>query len=108
MGLATVQSWNSTDERETARSGPIACPREGRGGKTDAGPVEDLPHAGLRSGVGLGLSICRGIEELHGGRIWAENRDGGAVFRFTLPLERRAPVVRIDERPPAESAPSIS
>lgn len=39
------------------------------------------------SGAGLGLPICRGIIELHGGRIWAENRpDGGAVFRFTLPI----------------------
>jgi two-component system, OmpR family, sensor histidine kinase KdpD len=38
-------------------------------------------------GVGLGLTICRGIIEAHGGRIWAENRpNGGSVFRFTLPL----------------------
>jgi two-component system sensor histidine kinase KdpD len=38
-------------------------------------------------GVGLGLTICRGIVTAHGGRIWAENRvGGGAVFRFTLPL----------------------
>jgi two-component system sensor histidine kinase KdpD len=36
----------------------------------------------------LGLTICRGIVEAHGGRIWAENRSGGgAVFRFTLPIE---------------------
>ena len=38
-------------------------------------------------GVGLGLTICRGIVEAHGGRIWAENRTGGgAVFRFAIPL----------------------
>jgi len=38
-------------------------------------------------GVGLGLTICRGIVTAHGGRIQAERRaGGGAVFRFTLPL----------------------
>ncbi len=39
-------------------------------------------------GTGLGLSICRGIIEVHGGRIWAENRSGGgANVSFTLPLQ---------------------
>ena len=38
-------------------------------------------------GLGMGLAICRRIVESSGGRIWAENRDGGgAVVRFTLPL----------------------
>src|SRR5580658_2031756 len=37
-------------------------------------------------GVGLGLTICRGIVAAHGGRIWVEQREGGgAAFRFTLP-----------------------
>lgn len=41
------------------------------------------------SGLGMGLSICRTIIEAHGGRIWAStNEPRGAVFHFTLPLER--------------------
>lgn len=47
-------------------------------------------------GVGLGLTICRGIVEAHGGRIWAENRSGGgALFRFAIPLP--------DQQPPMET-----
>jgi two-component system sensor histidine kinase KdpD len=43
-------------------------------------------------GIGLGLTICRGIVTAHGGRIWAENRSGGgAVFHFTLPLAGAPP-----------------
>jgi two-component system CheB/CheR fusion protein len=42
-------------------------------------------------GVGLGLSIVKGIVEAHGGRIWVDDPapGEGATFRFTLP---RAPV----------------
>jgi len=45
-------------------------------------------------GVGLGLTICRGIIEAHGGRIWAENRTGGgAVFRFAISLSEEQPPI---------------
>ncbi len=38
-------------------------------------------------GSGLGLAVCKGFIEAHGGRIWAENQDGGgASLQFTLPL----------------------
>lgn len=39
-------------------------------------------------GMGIGLSICKTIIKAHKGELEAENRkDGGAVFRFTLPLK---------------------
>lgn len=38
------------------------------------------------NGTGLGLAICKGIIETIGGRIWAENREGGGtVIKITLP-----------------------
>ena len=44
-------------------------------------------------GMGMGLSICRSIIEVHGGRIWAEpNVPYGAILRFTLPLAQEADV----------------
>ena len=62
----------------------------------------DLPHifkmfytsqhnrADAKRGIGLGLAICDAIVGAHGGTIQAENRaGGGAVFRFTLPMEAR-------------------
>ena len=39
-------------------------------------------------GMGIGLAICRSIIEFHQGRLWVEaRREGGTVFRFTVPIE---------------------
>jgi two-component system sensor histidine kinase KdpD len=45
--------------------------------------------------VGLGLFIVRSLTQGHGGRVWAENREGGgARITFTLPLRRVGDRVR--------------
>ena len=47
---------------------------------------------GTRRGIGLGLAICRGIVEAHGGTVAASNRpDGGAVIEFAIPREGNPP-----------------
>jgi two-component system sensor histidine kinase KdpD len=44
-------------------------------------------HARQTKGAGLGLAICKGIVEAHGGRIWIEDREGpGTTISFTLPV----------------------
>ena len=49
-------------------------------------------------GAGLGLAICRGFVEAHGGKIWVEDREGGGSrFRFTLPIEGTPPKVLASE-----------
>jgi DNA-binding response OmpR family regulator len=78
----------------------ISVSDEGRGV-----PPEQLPHlfrkhygvaAGDRQerdrGIGLGLSIAKGLVEAHGGRIWAESggEGRGTQFSFTIPVAEEA------------------
>ena len=72
---------------------------------TDRGigiPAGDLPQIFERfhraanvddrrfAGMGLGLFICKGIVEQHGGRVSVESREGaGSTFKVVLPMETR-------------------
>lgn len=64
---------------------------------TDQGPgippqdlerVFDAFYTTKAQGLGVGLSVCRGIIAAHGGRLWAANNQGsGARFCFSLPAQ---------------------
>jgi two-component system sensor kinase FixL len=91
-----VEAMQSSPRRELTITTTASVDRMVEVSVTDSGP--GVP-ADIRAklfqpfvtskpaGMGVGLSICRGIVEAQGGRMWlAENPSGGAAFHFTLPV----------------------
>ena len=101
LSNAAKHSKESTDIRVAVSREDIyvafSVADEGRGI-----PTERLPHLFRKflriepedqgGDTGLGLAICKGIVEAHGGRIWAESEGPGlgARFNFTLPTAGEA------------------
>jgi PAS domain S-box-containing protein len=79
-----------TTERE-ADGGVLVTVRDSGPGlnQADVERVFTAFYTTKPKGMGMGLAICRSMVEAHGGRMWASaNEPRGAVFQFTLPLER--------------------
>lgn len=73
----------------------IAVKDEGQGIPEDELPTvferfKQLKSGGAKNkgGSGLGLTICKAIVEMHGGKIWAESAGQGSTFLFTIPLSK--------------------
>jgi two-component system sensor histidine kinase KdpD len=98
---------SAIDIRTTREDGGLAVEVADRGPGVPPGQEERIfekfnrAAAPTTGGMGLGLTICRGILAAHGGMIWCENRPGGgAAFRFLLPHET--------EPPPMDRLPEVA
>ena len=104
LSNASKYSPDSSTIRVTAtrRDGhvEIAVTDEGRGVSAEQMPqlftpysrVDDADGERKIAEAGLGLAICKGIVEAHGGRIWAksEGEGRGSRFTFTIPAAQEA------------------
>jgi two-component system sensor histidine kinase KdpD len=102
--LITISARKNEDEVEIV----VADRGPGLPGGEETRIFEKFYRAekGKGGGAGLGLSICKGVVTAHGGRIWAQGREGGgAEFHFTLPAAGSPPPLDLpDSQRTAEGA----
>jgi len=102
-GRIEVRSWNSSSNGnrwlrvEVSDSGigfdPVVAAKLFE-------PFEQADTTERSGGLGLGLAICRGVMELHGGNIVANSRGPGTGARFVVEIDTtdEAPVAVETER----------
>ena len=92
----------------------ISVADRGKGVPADRLPHLFRKHAGVAGGEGqsglggqgLGLAICKGLVEAHGGRIWAESGGAGRGARFTFTVPVAADEAGAAAGTPGRSRPS--
>ena len=84
LNLYRQDSWAIVEVRDRGKGlSPEICQAVQAGRPLD----RDLSGDSTR-GMGIGISACQGIIKAHGGFFAAGNDpEGGAVFRFGLPME---------------------
>ena len=91
-----IEAFEGPGERKVHVSTRAVSPQQVQVDIRDNGPglaphIADDPFRSFQTtkedGLGIGLAISRTIIDAHGGRLWAESPpEGGAVFRFSLPV----------------------
>jgi signal transduction histidine kinase/ActR/RegA family two-component response regulator len=86
-GEVVIRAWQEDDElRITVADQGIGVPLEDRE-RIFESFQQSGRHSGQHEGTGLGLTLCRRIVELAGGRMWLDSEVGaGSVFGFSIPL----------------------
>lgn len=69
----------------------VGIPVEARALVFEAFQQVERKNPNQYSGAGLGLAICKGIIEAHGGRIWIQDHPVGTLISFTVPLANTSP-----------------
>ncbi len=81
----------------------VSVADEGRGVAPELLPrlFDKHARAGSRAGDGLGLAICKGLVEAHGGRIRADSTGHGTTITFTLPVAGEPVAEAAAQSPPS-------